>query len=289
MKKRTNGLRARTRDEIEGTAHRLRRELGIANQCTFDITNVVEFALPKLIPNFTFTVARDDDFGSGILALAREDPPEIAVRESVYHDAMKHEPQARWILAHEIGHIVLGHAKRAALLSDGDAYEDVADAEYQANVFAQFLLLPSELVEPFKSPSLVAERFLVSRSAAKARLKEVCRKRRSNIKGVSSELCPAISLRAMAACSQRYHQQPTQNWRPMIGKLTEGEMMKQRDLNGRHRDQNGEIRHKNGNICVDALRETYGTDFAKGYRGDTRLETHLERTSSAPLTEHLKK
>jgi hypothetical protein len=66
-------------------------------------------------------------------------------------------------------------------------------------------------------------------------------------------------------------------------------MTKQPGLDGRHRDSNGEIRHKNGNTRVDTLRETYGDSFAKGYRGDMKLETLLERTSSESLRDYLKK
>jgi hypothetical protein len=65
-------------------------------------------------------------------------------------------------------------------------------------------------------------------------------------------------------------------------------MTKQAGLDGRHRDANGEIRHKNGNTRLDTLRETYGHNFAKGYRGDMKLETLLERTSSNSLTDYLK-
>lgn len=66
-------------------------------------------------------------------------------------------------------------------------------------------------------------------------------------------------------------------------------MPKQPGIDGRHRDANGEIRHKNGNTRVDTLRETYGDNFAKGYRGDMKLETLLERTSSGSLSDYLKK
>ena len=66
-------------------------------------------------------------------------------------------------------------------------------------------------------------------------------------------------------------------------------MTKQTGLDGRSRDANGEIRHKNGNTRVDTLRETYGDNFAKDYRGDMKLGTLLERTSSDSLSDYLKK
>ena len=66
-------------------------------------------------------------------------------------------------------------------------------------------------------------------------------------------------------------------------------MTKQLGLDGRQRDANGEIRHKNGNTRLDTLRETYGDNFAKDFRGDMKLETLLERTSSNSLSDYLKK
>lgn len=56
---------------------------------------------------------------------------------------------------------------------------------------------------------------------------------------------------------------------------------------GRHRDFNGEIRHKRGDTLVGTLRETYGSEFARGYRSDTKLSVLLERSGSASLSEYL--
>jgi len=58
-------------------------------------------------------------------------------------------------------------------------------------------------------------------------------------------------------------------------------------LDNRYRDSSGEIRHKRGDTLVGTLRETYGREFARGYRGDTRLSTLLERTGSKSLSEYL--
>lgn len=58
-------------------------------------------------------------------------------------------------------------------------------------------------------------------------------------------------------------------------------------LDNRYRDFNGEIRHKRGDTLVETLRETYGREFAQGYRGDTKLSTLLARTGSKSLSEYL--
>lgn len=60
-------------------------------------------------------------------------------------------------------------------------------------------------------------------------------------------------------------------------------------LDDRCRDEDGEIRRKRGDTRIDTLRETYGEDFAEGYRGDTHLETLLEREGVDSLSEYLRK
>jgi hypothetical protein len=59
-------------------------------------------------------------------------------------------------------------------------------------------------------------------------------------------------------------------------------------LDDRCRDANGEIRRKNGTTRVDTLRETYGTGFASESRGDKHLETLLDESGAASLSEYLR-
>jgi hypothetical protein len=60
-------------------------------------------------------------------------------------------------------------------------------------------------------------------------------------------------------------------------------------LDNRMRDQDGEIRAKRSDTKVDTLRQTYGPDFAKGYRSDAKLGTVLEREGVESLDQLLKK
>lgn len=65
--------------------------------------------------------------------------------------------------------------------------------------------------------------------------------------------------------------------------------MASKGLDGHCRDGNGEIRHKNGTTKVSTLRETYGENFAPDARSDMKLDTLLERTGSASLSQYIKK
>jgi hypothetical protein len=60
-------------------------------------------------------------------------------------------------------------------------------------------------------------------------------------------------------------------------------------LDDRYRDADGEIRRKNGSTLIGTLRDTYGVDFAAGYRSDMKLETLLDRTGSKSLSDYRKK
>jgi hypothetical protein len=60
-------------------------------------------------------------------------------------------------------------------------------------------------------------------------------------------------------------------------------------LDGRMRDQDGEIRQKRSDTHVKTLRQTYGDDFAKGYRSDAHLGTVLKREGVDTLDQLIKK
>lgn len=60
-------------------------------------------------------------------------------------------------------------------------------------------------------------------------------------------------------------------------------------LDSRCQDEGGEIRRKPGDTLVGTLRNTYGEDFAAGYRSDTKLETLLEREGTASLSQLLRR
>ncbi|MGH6956803.1 MAG: hypothetical protein ACREEW_09100 [Caulobacteraceae bacterium] len=66
-------------------------------------------------------------------------------------------------------------------------------------------------------------------------------------------------------------------------------MTKNPGLDGRSRDEDGEIRRKRGDTLVGTLRDTYGSDFAAGYRSDMRLDTLLERTGAESLSDYMKR
>ena len=59
-------------------------------------------------------------------------------------------------------------------------------------------------------------------------------------------------------------------------------------LDSRCQDADGEIRRQRGDTLVGTLRETYGDDFAAGYRADMKLETLLEQEGATSLSQLLR-
>jgi hypothetical protein len=53
------------------------------------------------------------------------------------------------------------------------------------------------------------------------------------------------------------------------------------------RSKGGEPARERGDTRVDTLRQTYGSDFAPGVRGDTKLSTLLARSGARSLSDYL--
>jgi hypothetical protein len=67
-----------------------------------------------------------------------------------------------------------------------------------------------------------------------------------------------------------------------------GRRGKERGLGNREGDNGEHIREKRDNTRIDTLRQTYGTTFAPGIRGDAHLKTLLDRTGRDSLSDYLK-
>jgi hypothetical protein len=55
------------------------------------------------------------------------------------------------------------------------------------------------------------------------------------------------------------------------------------------RDLDNIIKQRNSQTTIEALRKTYGADFARGYSGDAKLDTVLSNSGAKTLREYLKR
>ncbi|MDQ0305258.1 ImmA/IrrE family metallo-endopeptidase [Ancylobacter polymorphus] len=104
----------------------------------------------------------------------------LKIKESVFIAANSGAPRARFTIAHEIGHIMLGHNRIRHRRLDYDAKSATSPVladEMQANMFAGAFLAPYHLSGITLSSSIdeLSERFQISSKAAEIRLPELQR------------------------------------------------------------------------------------------------------------------
>ncbi|QCW24445.1 ImmA/IrrE family metallo-endopeptidase [Lysobacter enzymogenes] len=141
----------------------------------FPILEVVEFAFPKLWPEFCLTVGEMAEMGDNH-GLTFIDRSEIRLRVDVYHGVEKKKGRDRLTLAHEVGHFLLhnnpGYARAARNSADIPAYRS---SEWQANAFAGALLMPIEFLRTATSLREVAEICGVTSDAAETQTRGLAR------------------------------------------------------------------------------------------------------------------
>jgi hypothetical protein len=156
--------------EIEEQARRLRKTLGIDG---FDYPNLADVLheLPDVYPGFKLTSVADRELPH-CEAEADCYEKKITVRESVYDAALRDDARARFTLAHEIGHIALGHAGtrlRSTSNNSASFTRNRKREESEASMFAEAFLAPTFLARTCKSAKEICARFGLSKTAAKIR------------------------------------------------------------------------------------------------------------------------
>jgi hypothetical protein len=103
----------------------------------------------------------------------------ICVNERIWDSASDGDAQARWVLAHECGHVTLKHYAGAGLYCETHSVvEPEADSEHQANWFADELMMDSRLINlAADGINALMQRFLVSEAMAARRLQDLVRQR----------------------------------------------------------------------------------------------------------------
>ncbi|HEX7882383.1 MAG TPA: ImmA/IrrE family metallo-endopeptidase [Afipia sp.] len=103
-------------------------------------------------------------------------PLTLHIVERIWRDAGLGQPYARRIVAHEIGHIIL-HDQFAVAFSDDKTaqlvfVQDEESGEWQANIFADYFLVPDHVAVKLKHTDLIAGLCVVTDDLAARRLEE---------------------------------------------------------------------------------------------------------------------
>lgn len=166
-------------EDIEQRARELRRTLGIDDQAQPDmLTMIVKLKHLGLIKNYERVPNAempDDE------AAFDADRRVLVIRESVFCSANNQisGPRARWTIAHEIGHMALGHKRTRHRNVSGRAIDRISSPirtqEAHAHRFAAAILAPYHLVQaPLDTtPEGLATLFNISQSAAERRKPEL--------------------------------------------------------------------------------------------------------------------
>jgi len=123
-------------------------------------------------------------------------PLTLRIDRKIWERARTGDAFARFVVAHEVGHILL-HDHSAQPFSYDPAVqnqwcEDENSAEWQANTFAYHFLLPDELVRQHYDVDALVEFCGVNESTARERLEKIVEadKRAARVKQSNGEACP---------------------------------------------------------------------------------------------------
>ena len=161
-------------EQIRQIACDLRQSLRTENQRAPDLWVLLR-KLPTVYPHFKCKAVRDSDLPN-IEAKAYGKACVLKIRES-FLTALKYygDGRARFTVAHEIGHIALGHPGNQPR-AKADPEREVATEpllEKEANQFAAEFLIPTDLVNPSMSADEISRRFQVSIDAAAHRKRQL--------------------------------------------------------------------------------------------------------------------
>jgi hypothetical protein len=137
-------------ETIEEAAIAWLREGDIYNRPYFNIVDFVKNCLMKKLRKGLFKIALFDAKRSDKLAYVSFNPLTLNVDREIWQDAGIGEPFARFVVAHEIGHLIFHDAFAQAFSNDPSvrikAFTKEESAEWQAHTFAYYFLMPTHIV-----------------------------------------------------------------------------------------------------------------------------------------------
>jgi hypothetical protein len=182
-------------EEIARIASEWRRAGDIYNHGYFDIVAFVEKVLSKRLrkPKQDLIVAQFDCSLGDRRAYVSFNPITLHVDSEVWELAKLGGPDARFIIAHEIGHIILHDDRAKAFSIDPSLNIRFAgqehSAEWQANTFAGYFLLPDHLVRSFGDFNDLSASCSVLKTLAQDRMESVQKVNRK-AKNSTGDVCP---------------------------------------------------------------------------------------------------
>ena len=160
-----------SRANIRDYATNIRAAIGFDQTPYIPIGDLLEFVLPRVMPDFFWDVWEKQQMGASH-GLANRDTNSVILRNDVYVGACNGVGRDRFTVIHEIGHLLLHHKDRLSLRRAVGKPKVYRDPEWQANCFAGEFLVSHKLVNQFHNVLEVSSAFGVSMDAARKQLKE---------------------------------------------------------------------------------------------------------------------
>lgn len=157
-----------SRATLTQAAERVRSAFIPQHRIDFPVMQVVEFGLLEIIPDFYLDICDRDVMGSDegrVIAGSSS----IMLRSDVYEAACKGNGRARFTVCHELGHFLM-HRQVVMARRPNAASPIYCDAEWQADEFAERLLLSPRHAKSLKDASKAASECVMSWDAARVML-----------------------------------------------------------------------------------------------------------------------
>lgn len=158
------------RESIRSIVRSLRGTFSITG-LKFPVMEVIEFALPQLIPDFELHIGGMKEMGD-THGLTYPQEHLLILREDIYEGALNGVGRDRMTAAHELGHLLMHKNIAFARSAPGLKIRPFESSEWQAKCFSGELLVPAIHSEVLKGMSAekVAEICGVSLDAARYQL-----------------------------------------------------------------------------------------------------------------------
>ena len=164
----------RSEASINNLANNLRKALGFTELQKIDFMTLIT-KLKVRYDTIDYRRVPDEEM-NGIEAQWDSDKKLIYISESVFCSANRGEPRALMTIAHEVGHMILGHKGRLnrGPISERDlGFGSTGRAEFQAKIFASALLVPLHPKVIQMTEDQIENEFGVSKQAASIRAEQL--------------------------------------------------------------------------------------------------------------------
>ena len=177
----------RSNAEIDEIIDRVRSRFGVSQLVQPDIVYIAEELAPTIYPGFKYLVVDDSELPNEE-AEFNANEKSIRIRRTVDQKARERDPRAIMTVAHELGHLILGHGGVRHRSTGTDiraksSYEVGVD-ESEAKYFAAAFLAPTSLAYECGSALMLQSKFGLSSQAAEIRFAEIekCRRVTEGVK-----------------------------------------------------------------------------------------------------------